>query len=296
MTHPLIITLLVFCLSLPLSCQETQPTQHDTVEVILLAGQSNMAGAGNYDELDEGIKQRIKKVANRVMLSFNKEVAKPLSYYNNKPSEKYPFLKRFGPELLLGLTLAEHNPNKKYLLIKTSQGGTSLYGAWNPNWSAEKAKTLEKGFKQNLKLYEKHNNQISILLSNLDAENTPYKVTSLVWMQGENDASREVSSRSYKENLKILINSYRNSYNKNLLFVCGQINSRYGNFPEGPEMVRNAFVEVANEDTLSEVVTTTTDRSWPDYPKHKDNVHYNTEGQKRLGIAFANKLINLQPK
>ena len=35
------------------------------VQVILLAGQSNMAGAGNYDELDDSIKARIKKVSNR---------------------------------------------------------------------------------------------------------------------------------------------------------------------------------------------------------------------------------------
>jgi hypothetical protein len=265
-------------------------------QVVLLSGQSNMAGAGNYETLDESIKERIKKVSNRVLVSYSIEKPPvPLSYYDNKPSEKYNFTQRFGPELLIGLTLAEAYPNQEYLLIKESRGGTSLYGAWNPNWSEEKSKEIEKGEdKQEAKLFLKHCNNIKKNLEKLTAEGKSHQIIGMVWMQGENDAASEVSARSYKENLKTLIASYRNEFNlKHMPFIAGQINSSYGDFPEGPDMVRQAFVDVANEDKYVDVIKTSTDTSWSDYPKH-EGVHYNTEGQRRLGIAFAEALLKLQ--
>ena len=57
--------------------------------------------------------------------------------------------------------------------------------------------------------------------------------------------------------------------------------------------LRTFMEEIANEDKNVAIIKTSMDKSWLDYPKHSDNVHYNSEGQKRLGIAFANKLIEL---
>ena len=74
-------------------------------------------------------------------------------------------------------------------------------------------------------------------------------------------------------------------------FVLGQINNPAPGGYTG--VVRDAMVKVAQQDSLTGLVTTSTDTSWSDYPKHPDDVHYNAEGQKRLGIAMARKLINL---
>ncbi|WP_081958758.1 sialate O-acetylesterase [Algibacter lectus] len=274
----------------------SQDQSNNTVQVVLLGGQSNMAGAGNFDELDENNIKRIEKIADRVSLSFNGKPAKPLSYFDNKPTEKYKFLKRFGPEVFMGgLTLAEANPTKHYLLIKRSQGGTALYGAWNPDWTAEKAKAVEKEPKQNLKLYSAHIADIKDNLKQLEKQGKSHRVIGMAWMQGENDAAREVSARTYNQNLKKLIHSYRFEFNiEEMPFIVGQINSRYGNFDGGPDMVRAAMENVANSDENVAIIKTSTDTSWSDFPKHTDNVHYNTEGQKRLGVAFANALMNLQ--
>lgn len=267
----------------------------DKVQVVLLAGQSNMAGAGNFDLLDAITKDRIAKASKTVLLSFNGAEAKPLSFYDNKPTEKYNFKKRFGPELLLGVTLAEKYPKKEFLLIKKSRGGTSLYGAWNPNWSAEKAKAVEKGEeKQNVKLYHTHITDIKKSLEALHIQEKEYKIIGLCWLQGENDAAKEVSARSYKVNLKDLHNAYKRDLSlENLPFVIGQINSTYGRFKKGPEMVRQAMADFCKENNRALLLKTTTNRKWKDYPKHTDNVHYNTEGQKRLGIAFGEKIIKL---
>ncbi len=266
------------------------------VYVVLLAGQSNMAGAGNYDKLDESIRKRIEKVADRVFISQSNTLQKSLSWYKNKPSKKYDFTKRFGPELLIGLTLAEKYPKKEFLLIKHAKGGTALYGAWNPDWTIEKAKEVEKGEKkQSWNLMKQHIDLINQNLNILKEKGKSYKIIGLTWMQGENDAAIEISATTYKENLKNLIDSYRTEFIESKMpFVVGQINSNYGKFKnKGSKMVRTFMEEIANEDKNVAIIKTSMDKSWLDYPKHSDNVHYNSEGQKRLGIAFANKLIEL---
>ena len=264
------------------------------VHVVLLAGQSNMAGAGNYDSLSYEVRGQLEKVSNRVLLSFNGKPAQPLSWYTNKPTEKYNFTKRFGPELLIGLKLAEVYPTRNFLLIKRSHGGTALYGAWNPSWDANMAKAVEKETKQKLKLYKQHQEDIKLALDQITKEGKQFKVIGLAWMQGENDAAKEVSATTYKENLKALVQAYRTDQNTpQMPFILGQINSRYGRFKEGPAVVRQAMLDVAKSDQFVKVVETSTDLDWSDFPKHSDNVHYNYEGQRRLGIAFAKAMIEL---
>lgn len=277
------------------SCKSAEiRAQNDAeIQVVLLAGQSNMAGAGNFDELEASIIERIQNVSNRVSLVFNGKLIEPLSSYDNKPSEKYNFTKRFGPELLMGLTLAENNPTKKYLLIKRSQGGTALYGAWNPNWTSEKARTIEQGNKQELPLFSMHIEDIQKQLSVLKSEEKTYKIIGLAWMQGENDATLQEAATSYASNLKDLVSKYRTIFNEEKMpFVLGQINSRYG-VKNGAKMVREQMESFANSDDFTALIKTSTDESWLDYPKHTDNVHYNTEGQVRLGTAFAFELMKL---
>lgn len=285
-----ILTLLFIFVVINISAQSK-------VAVILLAGQSNMAGSGNYDALSADELKRIDAVKNRVRLTTKGRENIPLSYYlAPAKTKKYKFEKFFGPELFIGLTLAEKHPDTEFLLIKTSMGGTALYGAWNPNWSAEKAKAVENTEeKQSVQLCKEHIALINKELTRLDSENKEYEIIGMAWMQGENDAAKEVSALSYKENLTALINFYRNTFTlPELPFVYGQINSTYGKFADGPQCVRNAMKEVAKTTDNCEMIPTSTDRSWNDYPKHEDNTHYNTVGQKRLGTKMGQLLIKMQ--
>ena len=221
--------ILFLFLSILFSCTSVSQEKKE-VQVVLLAGQSNMAGAGNYDDLDESIKRRIEKVSNRVFISQSNSLQKPLSWYKNKPSKKYQFTKRFGPELMIGLTLAEKYPKKEFLLIKYAKGGTALYGAWNPNWTLEKAKEVEKGVKkQSWNLVQQHFDLIHKNLEILKEKGKSYKIIGMTWMQGENDAVLDKAANSYADNLEILIKKYRTAFKvKKMPFVFGQINSRYG--------------------------------------------------------------------
>lgn len=259
------------------------------VMVFFLAGQSNMAGSANYDALDSMTKKRIEKAAEIVNISNDGKASKPLSpSYSKYQKNKRGFGNVFGPEIPIGLTLAEMYPEQEILLIKKAQGGTALQGAWNPEWTAEKAAEVEKeGFKRELQLYRDHHIQIKEQLAIIKQDGKSYKVMGMFWMQGENDAAKELGAINYEVNLKKLIAGYRVEFDvPDMPFVMGQINSSYGKFKEGPEMVRAAMVAVSNNDKNVGVVKTSMDRSWSDYPKHDDNVHYNHIGQMRLGIAF----------
>ena len=280
---------LTACAQLP-----TQTAKND-IQVVLLAGQSNMAGAGNYNELDDATRVRIEQVAPRVLLSLAGKPPKPLSYAVSKFHEgKYGFAETFGPELFAGLTLAEKNPSQEYLFVKTAHGGTALYGAWNPDWSAEKAAAVENNEqKRTTQFYNLHIEHTRSNLTRLEHEGKQYRIVGALWMQGENDAAREISAKSYEENLIALIKAYRNDLDEpKMPFVIGQINSTYGKFREGPKMVRNAMAQVSDSVPHAALIRTSTDPSWADYPKHPDNVHYNTEGQERLGRAFALALLS----
>lgn len=276
-------------LLITVSCSAKEP-----IKIILLAGQSNMAGAGNYDALTKNQKDRIEKAAKHITFICDGE-EKPFSaIYSQYQEDKRGYGNVFGPELFMGVTFTEKYPDQEFIFIKRAQGGTSLYGAWSPEWSKEKSMQVEKGFKQDLKLVEEHCSSIDKELSALKNKNKPYKIIGMAWMQGENDAAKEVSARSYEKNLLAFIAYYRQRYDMPAMpFVMGQINSRYGRYADGPTVVRQAFVKVAEADDNCSVILTSTDTTWNDFPKTSDNVHYNHIGQMRLGTKMGEALIEM---
>ena len=269
---------------------------NNEVQIVLLAGQSNMAGAGNYDDLSITDKLRLEAVANRVKLSTNEKQAIPLTYYlSPSKSKKYKFEKFFGPELFIGIIVAEKNPEREFLLIKTALGGTSLHGVWSPDWTKEKAQIVEMDKeRQSVSLYADHIQLINQNLQGLKQEGKRYNIVGIAWMQGERDAGHAICAPVYGENLERLIQAYRDDLkNPELPFVFGQINSTRGKFKAGPSMVRKAMTEVAQSTNACIMIPTSTDSKWSDYPKYVDNTHYNTEGQKRLGTNMAKALQSL---
>lgn len=271
--------------------------QKKEVQIVLLGGQSNMAGHGSFKELDKASLIRLEKAKQHVLLSASnpKKDAVPLGPYNGGKNKKYDFKMHFGPELFSGIVMSEKYPNQEFLFIKKAVGGTSLYGAWNTNWTKEKAAIAERGdARKKMKLYSEHINNIKINLQQLEEKGIAYKIVGMLWMQGESDTNSELKATHYEANLKELISSYRKEFGiKDLPFVFGQINVLPRKFKEGPAIVRKAMEHVANADKNVSLIKTVANKPWNDFPKHSDNTHYNTEGQKRLGTAFGEALYKL---
>ena len=269
--------------------------QENEIQIVLLAGQSNMAGRANYDDLDASLKERIEKVKSRVFLSTSRENSESNTTDNAKEKNSFGLTKSFGPEVFIGLTLAEKYPSKRFLLIKKAFGGTSLYGAWNANWTQEKADESEfDETRKKLQLYKSFIDLVNFNLFKLKAEGKSYKIWGMCWMQGETDTNRALTAQSYEANLKTLITSCRKEFNcAEMPFIIGQINCLGRKYSQGPAEVRIAMVNIAGADLTVGIVKTATDKSWADFPKNDDNLHYNAIGQQRLGIAFANELIEI---
>jgi hypothetical protein len=264
--------------------------------VVLLAGQSNMEGAASFDQLDAADKARLEATADRVQMSNQGDKLGPVdSWPSGWWEQKLGYRDVFGPEVFVAITLHERFPDQRFVLIKHAVGGTSLYGAWNPEWSLERSQRAEKGErKHRMKLFEEHIGHTQRVIEDLTRQGQAPQVMGLLWMQGENDAAEAYMAREYRDNLERLIAAYRTRMGlPDMPVVCGQINSTYGQFAEGPEMVRDAIARVTEADPVAAMVATSTQRPYEDFPK-VDGTHYDAEGQKRLGTAMGEKLIDLQ--
>ncbi|MDU0354001.1 sialate O-acetylesterase [Paraglaciecola aquimarina] len=279
----------------------TQPqvkAESAQVQVILMAGQSNMAGAGNFDALDPKTKARLRQLGDQITIvtkrqsiqATNKQLFTESKYH----LKKYGFERTFGPELAMLLTLTATHPEQRYLVIKTAYGGTSLHGAWNPNWSQDKAQAAEQGaYKQSLKLFAEHIQQIQQTLAYLTQQGTNYRLLGLGWLQGENDTNSALKAMHYKQNLQNLVAAYRTQLAQpELKVVVAQINMQAKKYPEGTNLVRTAQQQAADADPFIRLLPTSLDPSWIDYPKHFDNVHYNTKGQINMGKTFASAFLS----
>ncbi|KXX66851.1 sialate O-acetylesterase [Flammeovirga sp. SJP92] len=263
--------------------------QSQKVYIVLLGGQSNMAGRGQFEELSSINKTRVDNASKYVSIASGSKNITSLSFNSLTKRQS-----NFGPELFIGIQLHEQFPNREFLLIKEAQGGTSLYGAWNPQWTMEKALIGEIDAKrQNMKLYSKHIQVIKDLLEQLEAKGKEPVLMGMCWMQGEKDSRLEVTASEYGNNLKLFIQSYRQTLKeKNLPFVFGQINCPpRSKFPKGTEVVRQQMSNIEKQIHHTYMIPTTMDSTWQDFPKQDDNVHYNTKGQEKLGTAFGKSLI-----
>jgi hypothetical protein len=263
------IVALIFFVVFIASCSEApdkltynaQPLQTGKkYHVILMGGQSNMVGRGSVSELNEKLR----------VFPDN------ITYFNPGLTQSPNIcIETFGPEVSSAHILAEKHLDKNFVLIKFAVDGSSLID-WSPNWSYEKAKL--KG-KPNLgPLYSRFLSQ----LKNQIHENVT--VISLLWMQGEADATYSVPGSTYYDNFKEFINQIRKDLHcPDLPVIFGRVNPPLSVLMY--KTVRNAQQRISQE--IPNTVLVDTDM----LSKHPDNIHYDTEGQLKLGEMFGEALL-----
>ena len=282
------IILFVF-IAAPWFCfpQET----NTTTSVFILAGQSNMEGAADAVDLTKVDLEDLKRAQKNILLAYNGGRPKPLNITipPDWKKKKYKLDSCFGPEIFFGIELSKKYPNQKFLFIKRTQGGTSLYGCWNPDWTKEKAKYVGELDKPKL-FYELLDYSDDILSK---YEKNSYKIEGMLWVQGESDSGKKwgpLPSETYYDNLKILINRVRDHYNyQNMPFMILQV---------GGGKVVQAMKKVSTEiNSVSFIAQSKDSNSYnflPRYGKDRDkyNAHYNYFGMKKIGVLFSEEFIN----
>jgi len=269
--------------------QSTQKTK-----VFLLAGQSNMDGRGDASKLSEAEMKLLANASQKIHFIYKGTVGEgnaiqykgALDFTNpwSFVKQKFRIEKCFGPELFFGVELVKNYPKQDYLFIKRSQGGTSLYGAWNPNWSFEKASFFNEQNKP--KLYQDFIDLVDAELAELHPDS--YEIVGRLWVQGETDSNTSngsVAANTYHLNLENLINSVRGHYDiPDLPFLILGV---------GSKKVQKAMVQVSNKLTNVSYIERSQDVNRSNYTPiytHKWNGkpvgHYNYEGMKKMGRLF----------
>lgn len=204
--------LLTLCLTM------AQAQDEKKTKVFLLAGQSNMDGRGAAEKLTIDERKQLAFAQKRIHFYYKGTVGN-----GNVPlimdgpldvTDPWPFVKKkfrldqcFGPELFFGMALSKAYPEEKFLFIKRSHGGTSLYGAWNPNWSQEKARLI--GDENKPILFEDFIATTDAQLAKLPPNS--FEIVGMLWVQGESD-NGPMPSGTYGQNISKLIQKVRDYY------------------------------------------------------------------------------------
>lgn len=242
-----------------------------TVDVYLLAGQSNADGYGQTVSLRPGLQV----AQDDVWIWWS---GRPLwtglqpSSYASGTSRRY-----FGPEVPLGRALADAAPERRTFVIKHAVPGTALHDYWYPGQSTDDG-TAGEG-------YATFRATVQQAVAALEAEGHEPRIRGMAWMQGESDAIDPGTAGDYAANLTHLITRVREDTGvADLPFVAAQIDCR--DLCEHRDVVNAAMASVADEDPA--VHTFVTD----DVGRHPDDGwHYQGTGVRAIGERFAARLL-----
>ena len=260
-------------------------------KVFLLAGQSNMDGRGAASGLTKDDLKQLAFAQKRIHFYYKGTVNNgkepliidgPLDVTDPWPfvKKKFRLNKSFGPELFFGLALSKAYPREKFLFVKRSQGGTSLYGAWNPNWSLEKARLKSEENKP--KLFEDFIATTDAQLSKLPPGS--FEIIGMLWVQGESDSS-PLPSSTYGQNITALIQKVRAYYGvPDMPFLMLGVGSKkvVAAMSETSKKSLNVSLIRKSNNPKANNYTPIYTHNWNGKPAG----HYNYTGMKKIGNMF----------
>ena len=262
-----------------------------TIDVYILAGQSNMDGRGQVNDLSAA---QLASLENDTMISFlnpgsERERAMPTSNPNDLDAGTNGFTAlvpggfsvdgtsarvltpSFGPELSFGASIAEATgSNNQIALIKVSRGGTNLRNNWRADTTVDDGPDEPIGY-----LYRALLEEVTTRLADLEADGFTPIVRGFVWHQGESD-SNQVSG--YADRFVAFVEGVRAEFGADIPFVLGELSRTREN---SVNFNNNLPTVVASAPGLSFVSSEgiTTPAS--------DTTHFDADGQIELGQRYA---------
>lgn len=185
-------------------------TEKPNVNVIVLSGQSNAAGATviDQDAINRFANVDYKNVYIKYKNVYTNDGVNVFTQNENSGFEKYAFGiggyydTTFGPEAALAYHLATTDglKDQQWFIIKYTAPGTNLDLHW----------------RQNTNLSQKMMDYVEDCVEALVAEGYDVQIRSLLWMQGENDAieGAETCANNYAVNEQTLVQNFRIKFAK----------------------------------------------------------------------------------
>ena len=229
---------------------------------ILMIGQSNMAGRGDFADVE-----KIKN-PNCYMLRMGRW--QPMSEPVNP--DRYIFLEYgdfhsgISPAASFADDMAK-DTGKKIGLIPCADGGTSL-NQWMPGEV----------------LFDHAVMQAKLAMRSSE-------LVGIIWHQGEADARRDETIDSYKDRFIRMITEMRRELGVDAPVVLGElayeINPKYEVTPERSKRINEVFLEITKELPRSALASSA------GLPMKPDGIHFNAVGARELGHRYYEKFKEL---
>ena len=230
----------------------------ENVWVFMMAGQSNMAGRGLVEPQDTIASERILTINKRDKIILAKE---PLNIYE-------PTMKGLDCGMSFAKEMLKNVPDSiSILVVPTAIGGSSI-SQWIGD-SIHRDVQLLKNFKHKINFAKKYGTLKGIL-----------------WHQGESDAEVALIPL-YKERLNLLFTQFRSFAEiESLPIFMGELGV-YSRRPKELKQINKQMQKYVFSDKNTFLIQTSD-------LKHKgDYLHFNSEGQRKLGIRYANEYLQL---
>ena len=226
------------------------------VWVIIMAGQSNMAGRGQVEPEDTMTNKRILTIDQQGNIIVAKE---PLNLFE-------PTMKGLDCGVSFARTLLPKCPRDvSILVIHTAVGGSSI-NQWI-NDSLHRTVHLYSNFDEKVAIGKKYGT-----------------IKAILWHQGESDAN-EKGIPKYLSNMEKLFSMFRTSVgNTKLPIILGKLGS-FSKIPVEFSKINEKMEEYVLRDKYTRLINTA------DFIHKGDSLHFNAAGQRAMGQRYANEYL-----
>ena len=269
--------------------------------IIVMAGQSNAAGVGHYtyleDSLDEAKIAEINNGYDNVLMtgySHGDYINDFRKVYADKRTATASTPGTFGFEVSLAERLSKVFPDETTYLVKYAYGGSSLNYDWiSPSSDAEVVGQLENSNERGwlyTGLVESLTNTIQRIS---ETTNTIPMVEAFMWMQGESDASFDLSTELYQSTFETMMDDFLTTFKDNISYkfalydaaisesAIWQLAKQINTIKKNRVDDKNVYIETNERlTTLFEPVGTYT-----------DHAHYDAACYIDLGHMFADAYL-----